>query len=183
MNFIGKVFPLQARRVGRGIALLFHDRGTRRGWVVSSTARPHLPPGKRRYPFQRRLGGPQGRSVRAENLVLTATRSRTVQPVAQSLYRLSFPVMNFTDIKMHGTTIKKGIYLLVQRSRPFSFNWSIWVGTPSSCFQPYCCSWNHGCQWQGHSEIIWTLLICSSSVIFRLKTQQLLAQRICLLGR
>ena len=30
----GKVIPLQAgvaKRVGRGIALLFHDRGTRRG--------------------------------------------------------------------------------------------------------------------------------------------------------
>ena len=27
----GKVIPLQAQRVGRGIALLFHDRGTRRG--------------------------------------------------------------------------------------------------------------------------------------------------------
>jgi len=26
-----------AQRVGRGIALLFHDRGTRRGGVVSST--------------------------------------------------------------------------------------------------------------------------------------------------
>jgi len=32
--------------VGRGIALLFHDRGTRRGWVVSSTPRPHFTPGK-----------------------------------------------------------------------------------------------------------------------------------------
>jgi len=45
----GKVFPLQARcaqRMGRGIALLFHDRGTRRGWVVSSTLRPHFTPGK-----------------------------------------------------------------------------------------------------------------------------------------
>ena len=31
-----------AQRVGRGIALLFHDRGTRRGWVVSSTLRPHF---------------------------------------------------------------------------------------------------------------------------------------------
>ena len=29
-----------AQRVGRGIALLFHDRGTRRGWVVSGTPRP-----------------------------------------------------------------------------------------------------------------------------------------------
>ena len=68
-------------RPGRGIALLFHDRGTRRGWVVSSTPRRTLPPGKTRYPFYRRLGGPQGRSRRAENLVPTGTRSRTVQPV------------------------------------------------------------------------------------------------------
>ena len=40
-----------------------------------------LPPGKTRYPLYRRLCGPQGRSGRAENLVPTAIRSRTVQPV------------------------------------------------------------------------------------------------------
>ena len=34
--------PGVAQRMGRGIALLFHDRGTRRGWVVSSTPRPIL---------------------------------------------------------------------------------------------------------------------------------------------
>ena len=34
------------QRVGRGIALLFHDRGTRRGWVVSSKPRPHFTPWK-----------------------------------------------------------------------------------------------------------------------------------------
>jgi len=28
--------------MGRSIALLFHDRGTRKGWVVSSTPRPHF---------------------------------------------------------------------------------------------------------------------------------------------
>ena len=38
--------PGVAQRVGRGIALLFHDRGTRRGWVVSSTHWPHFTPGK-----------------------------------------------------------------------------------------------------------------------------------------
>ena len=48
-----------------------------------SAARPGriLPPGKTRYPFHRRLGGTQGRSGRAENLVLAGIRSRTVQPV------------------------------------------------------------------------------------------------------
>ena len=57
-----------------------------------SAARPGrtLPPGKTRYPFYRRLGGPQGRSGRAENLVPTGIRSQTVQSVAQSLYRLSY---------------------------------------------------------------------------------------------
>ena len=48
-----------------------------------SAARPGrtIPPGKTRYPFYRRLGGPQGRSGRAENLVPTGIRPRTVQPV------------------------------------------------------------------------------------------------------
>ena len=48
-----------------------------------SAARPGrtLPPGKTGYPFCRRLGGPQGRSGRAENLVPTGIRSRTVQPI------------------------------------------------------------------------------------------------------
>ena len=40
-----------------------------------------LPPGKARYPFYRKVGGPQGRSGRAENLVPTGIRYRTVQPV------------------------------------------------------------------------------------------------------
>ena len=88
-----------AQRVGRGIALLFHDRGTRRGeWSAARPGRT-LSPGKTRYPFYRRLGGPQGRSGRAENLVHTGLRSRTVQPVAQSLYRLSYRAhMNFNYI-------------------------------------------------------------------------------------
>jgi len=48
-----------------------------------SAARPGrtLPQVNTWYPFYRRLGGPQGRSGRAENLVPTEIRSRTVQPV------------------------------------------------------------------------------------------------------
>jgi len=49
-----------------------------------SAARPGrtLPPGKSRYPFYRRLGGPQGRAGQVpENLVHTEIRSQTVQPV------------------------------------------------------------------------------------------------------
>ena len=42
-----------------------------------SAARPGriLPPGENWYPLYRRLGGPQGRSGRAENLVPTGIRS------------------------------------------------------------------------------------------------------------
>ena len=43
--------PSVAQRVGRGIALLFHDCGTRRGWVVRSTPRPHFTPGKDLVPI------------------------------------------------------------------------------------------------------------------------------------
>jgi len=75
--------PGVAQRVGRGIALLFHDRGTRRGeWSATRSGRT-LPPGKEetRYSFYRRLGGPHCRSGRTENLVPAGIRSRTVQPV------------------------------------------------------------------------------------------------------
>ena len=58
-------------------------------WPAAHPARTLLP-GKTRYPFYRRLGRPQSRSGRVENLVPTGIRSRTVQPVAQSLCRLSY---------------------------------------------------------------------------------------------
>jgi len=44
-----------AQRVGRGIALLFHDRGTRR---VSSTFQPHFTPGKDQVPILQEAGYP-----------------------------------------------------------------------------------------------------------------------------
>ena len=49
-------------------------------WSAASPGRT-LPPGKTRYAFYGGLGGPQGRSGRAENLVPTGIRSRTVQPL------------------------------------------------------------------------------------------------------
>jgi len=49
-------------------------------WSAAGLGRT-LPLGKTRYPLYRRLGGPQGRFGRAENLVPTGIRSRTVQPV------------------------------------------------------------------------------------------------------
>jgi hypothetical protein len=52
--------PGVAQRVGRGIAVLFHDSGTRRGWVVSSTPRPHFTPGKDPVPILQEAGWAPG---------------------------------------------------------------------------------------------------------------------------
>ena len=49
-----------AQRLGRGIALLFHDRGTRRGSVVSSMLRPHFTPGKDPVPILQEAGWAPG---------------------------------------------------------------------------------------------------------------------------
>ena len=72
-----------------------------------SAARPGraLPPVKTRYPFYRRLGGSQGRSGRAKSLISTGIRSQTVQPVAQSLYRLSYPANNLIRYTLYNDDI------------------------------------------------------------------------------
>jgi hypothetical protein len=70
-----------AQRLGRGIALLFHDHGTRGGeWSAARPGRT-LTPGKTPYPLYRRLGGLEGRSGQAENLAPPGFDPRTVQPV------------------------------------------------------------------------------------------------------
>ena len=79
------------QRVGRVIALLFHDRGTRK--LVSG--QQHAPAAlyPRERPGTHFTGGwvgPRAGLDGAENLVPTGILSRTVQPVAQSLYRLSY---------------------------------------------------------------------------------------------
>ena len=72
-----------AHRGSRGIALPFHDLGTRRGWGVSFTPRPLFTPGKTRYPLYRRLSGPQGRSGHVRKISPpTGFDPRMVQPVA-----------------------------------------------------------------------------------------------------
>jgi len=82
--------PSVAQRVGRGIALFFHGRGTRRGWVVSSTSRPHFIPRKDPVPILQEAGWAPGP-------VWTGRKSRPHRDSipdrpahSQSLYRLSY---------------------------------------------------------------------------------------------
>ena len=83
--------PGVAQRVGRGISLLFYDHGTRMGWVVSSTPRPHFTPGKDQVPILQEAGwgpGPVwtgGKShPHRDSIPNRPARS-------QSLCRLSYP--------------------------------------------------------------------------------------------
>jgi len=86
-----RYMPHVAQRVGRVIALFFHDRGIRRGWVVSITPRPHFTPGKDTVRILQESGwAPRAGLDGRKNLVPNGIRTRTVQPVAQSLYRLSY---------------------------------------------------------------------------------------------
>ena len=84
------------------------------GGVWSEVRPGHiLPPGNTRYPFYRRLGGPQGRSGRAENLVPTGIRPRTVKPVV-SLYtdwatRLTTSQSTDNEIPEDDTIVSKHI--------------------------------------------------------------------------
>jgi len=79
-----------AQRVGRGIALLFHDRGTRR-WV---SGQQHAPAAL--YPVERPgthcTGGWVGPRAGLDERIISSSPGfdpGTFQPVAQSLYRLS----------------------------------------------------------------------------------------------
>ena len=70
-------------RGSRGIALLFHDHGTRKCEGSASRPSRSVPRGKTRYPLYRRLGGPQGRSGQVRKISpLPVFDPRTVQPVA-----------------------------------------------------------------------------------------------------
>jgi len=82
-----------AQRVGRGIALLFYDRGTRRGkWSAARPGRT-LSPGKDPIPILQEAGWAPGP-------VWTGGKSRPHwdsipdRPArTQSLYRLSYPAL------------------------------------------------------------------------------------------
>jgi len=100
--------PVVGQKVDRGIALLFHDRGTRTWWVVRPTPRPHFTPGKDAVPIVKLAGWAPGPVwTGAEYLAPTGIRSRNIQPVVSSytdwatrptyLYYSSMYILLFTN--------------------------------------------------------------------------------------
>ena len=82
--------PGVAQRVGRGIALLFHDRGIRRGWVVSSTSRPHFTPRKDPVPILKEAGWAPGPVWKVGKSCPHQDSIPDRPARSQSLYRLSY---------------------------------------------------------------------------------------------
>jgi len=116
--------------------------------VVSSTPRPHLPPEKTRYPFYGMLGGPQGRSGRAENLVPTRFRSRSVQHRSQSLYRLSYSAHKRLIYSCNkNINLSPLVYILALYSfweseySNFLLVFHMWPLSTSMIIVSYCCSY------------------------------------------
>ena len=80
-----------AHRGSTGIALPFHDRGTRRGWWVSIMPRPLFTPGKDPVPIVQEAGWAPGPVwTGADNLAPTGIRSPDRPARGQSLYRLCY---------------------------------------------------------------------------------------------
>ena len=95
-----------AHRGSRGIDLLFHDHGTRRGWGVSVTPRPLFTPGKVPVPIVQEAGWAPGQVwTGAENFSRTGNRSPDRPARIHSIYWLRYPahvgretIRNFLDI-------------------------------------------------------------------------------------
>jgi len=119
--------PGVAQRVGTGRALLFHDRGTRRGWMFSSTPWPHITPGKDPEPILQEAGwapGPVwmgGKSRPHRDSILDCPAR------SQSLYRLSYPAHNILmyscNITREHTLTWQQIWLSYSLTTGWSFQW------------------------------------------------------------
>ena len=139
-----------AYRGSRGIALLFHDHATRRGWGVSVTPRPLFTPGKDLVHIVQEAGWVPGPVwTGAENLAPTGIRSPDRPARSQSLYRLRYPAH------------------IVQKAVAFKQNCDFWCAyvhsagiTESAMWLQWTCNPLHHCRWH----------CCCSHVILMVNT-------------
>jgi len=112
-----------AYRGSRGIALLFHDHCTRRGWGVRVTPRPLFNPGKDPVPIvQEVVWVPGPVWTGAENLAPTGIWSPDRPVHSLSLYRLSYPAhplfcTKYSDTERQSQFIRNEALLLLLVNR------------------------------------------------------------------
>ena len=125
--------PGVAQRVGR--ALLFHDRGTRRRWVVSSTPRLHFTPGKDPVRIVQEVGwapGPVwtgGKSLPHRDSILDRpARSQSLYRLSYSAYTRSKADANSSERKKIACSVSSAYattsQMLAAASRMFSYLYS-----------------------------------------------------------
>ena len=151
--------------MGRGIALLFHDHGTRRGWVVSNMSRPHFTPEKDPVPIAQKAGWAPGLIwTGVESLVPTGIWPRIAQPVAS----------NYTDWATQPTYQPMCLFILLHNhfSNPYlvfyisgSCN-SITVQNLDTCL--YELFWLQRPRWPSPAEQLWKIVYVYINM-FRLK--------------
>ena len=107
----------------RGMALLFLDHGTRRGWGVSVTPWPLFTPGKDPVPIVQEAGWAPGPVwTGAENLAPTGIRSPDHPARTQSLYRLSYLAHEVPVPQKYSHTPIKLLCVPTQEAAVSSFN-------------------------------------------------------------
>jgi len=114
-----------AHRGSRGIALFFHDHGTRRGWGISVTPRSLFTPEKDPVPIVQEAGWAPGPVwTGAENLSPTGIRSPDRPARSQSPYRLRYPahIHLKTNVNLHTylysvRTTKKTLWVFVRKRK------------------------------------------------------------------
>jgi hypothetical protein len=95
-----------AHRGCRGIALLFNDHGTKRGWGVSVTPLPLFTHGKNPVPVAQEAGWAPGPAwTGAENFAPTGIRFPDRPARSQSLYPATLPA----HINVHGSLYKVSV--------------------------------------------------------------------------
>jgi hypothetical protein len=91
-----------AHRGSRGIALLFLDDSTRRGWGVSVMPRPLFTPGKDPVPIVQEAGWAPGPVwTGAENFAPIGIWSPDRPAHSQSLYRLSYQASGYSNMAQY----------------------------------------------------------------------------------
>ena len=98
--------PGVAQRVGRGIALLYHDHGTRRGCVVSSTPQPHFTPGKDPVSTLQEAGWAPGPVLMGRKSHPHWDSIPDHPAHSQSLYQLSYPAHVYCEVPVFNFLFK-----------------------------------------------------------------------------
>jgi len=158
--------PGVAQRVGRGIAVLFHDRSTRREWVVSSTPRPYFTPGRDPVPILQEAGWAPGPVWTGGKSRPTGIRSRTVQPVVSRYTDWAtgpnYMKVNFTNARSEVLTAVLMENHAVWDKTPFRLVSSFWHFEVAFCLHIQSASsqigWQH-IKYARTSYVYWTCII------------------------